>query len=67
VEPPSTNRKYGGSKDRFGGVRQIKRAIVFIDIDAKSGSQTTTGGEATYYPFEACETMEEVCNENAAQ
>jgi hypothetical protein len=50
-----------------GGARQVKRTIIFIDIDAKSGSQTTTGREVKYYPFDACETLEEIYDQNAAQ
>jgi hypothetical protein len=50
-----------------GGARQVKRTIIFIDIDAKSGSQTTTGREVKYYPFDACDTLEEIYDQNAAQ
>lgn len=49
------------------GGRQVKRTIVFLEIDAKSGSQTTTGKEVKYYPFDACDTLEEIYDQNAAQ
>lgn len=50
-----------------GGARQVKRTIVFLDIDAKSGSQTPTGREVKYYPFDSCDTLEEIYDQNAAQ
>jgi hypothetical protein len=51
----------------FGGASQVKRAIVFIDIDPKTGSQIPTGGETKYYRMEPGDTLEAVYDEYSSQ
>jgi hypothetical protein len=49
------------------GAREVKRTIVSIDIDPKSGSQIPTGREVKYYRTDPGETLEQIYDENAAQ
>jgi hypothetical protein len=49
------------------GVRQVKRTIVVVEINSKSGSQIPTGREVKYYQLDAGDTLEEIYDENAAQ
>jgi len=50
-----------------GGAREVKRTMVFVDVDLKSGNQITTDWEVKHYPFEAGDNLEEIYDENAAQ
>jgi hypothetical protein len=49
------------------GTRQVTRAIVFIDVETKSGNQIPTGKEVRSYPFGTDDTLEGIYDENAAQ
>jgi hypothetical protein len=49
------------------GVRQVKRTIVVVEIDSKSGSQIPTGREVKYYQLDVGDTLEGIYDENAAQ
>jgi hypothetical protein len=49
------------------GVRQVKRNIVIVEIESKSGNQISTGREVKSYQLDAGETLEEIYDENAAQ
>jgi hypothetical protein len=49
------------------GFRQVKRTIVAVEIESKSGSQVPRGREVKYYPLDASDTLEEIYDENAAQ
>jgi hypothetical protein len=49
------------------GAREVKRTIVFIDIEPKSNSQIPAGREVKYYRIEPDEALEEIYDQNAAQ
>jgi hypothetical protein len=49
------------------GVREVKRTIVFIDIDPQRGTQLPISREVKYYELETGETLEEIYDQNAAQ
>jgi hypothetical protein len=49
------------------GAREVKRTIVFIDIEPKSNSQIPAGREVKYYRIDPGEALEEIYDENAAQ
>jgi hypothetical protein len=49
------------------GAREVKRTIVSIDIDPKSGSQIPAGREVKYYRIDPGEVLEEIYDQNAAQ
>jgi hypothetical protein len=45
----------------------VKRTIVVVEIESKSGSQIPIGREVKYYQLDVGETLEEIYDENAAQ
>jgi len=47
--------------------RQVKRTIVFVDIESITGNQIPAAREVKYYPFGADDTLESIYDENAAQ
>jgi hypothetical protein len=49
------------------GAREVKRTIIFIDIEPKSGRQIPAGREVKYYRIDAGEALEEIYDQNAAQ
>jgi hypothetical protein len=49
------------------GARQVIRTIVLVDVDSKSGSQIPAARELKSYPIDACDSLEEIYDENAAQ
>jgi hypothetical protein len=49
------------------GGREVQRTIVFVDIDATSGSQISTARKVKTYPIDNGESLEEIYDENAAQ
>jgi len=51
----------------FGNVGDVKRTIVTIDIDVRTGNQAPVDREVRHYAAEPGETLEEVYDENAAQ
>lgn len=49
------------------GFRQVRRSIVTVEIQSKSGSQVPLGREVKYYPLDPGDSLEEIYDENAAQ
>jgi hypothetical protein len=49
------------------GFREVKRTIVAVEIESKSGSQVPLKREVKYYPLDPGDSLEEIYDENAAQ
>jgi hypothetical protein len=52
---------------QFEGARQVKRTIMRIDIDARTGSQVMNGREVRYYRMEAGDTLEGIYDEYSSR
>jgi hypothetical protein len=50
-----------------GTGRRVRRTIVLVDIEPKSGAQLPASNEVKYYPIDPGETLEQIYDENAAQ
>jgi hypothetical protein len=49
------------------GARQVKRTIVLIDTELKTGNQIPAAREVKYYRIGEDEALEQIYDENAAQ